>query len=296
MSDQETVPDRVLSITGLNVDYRIRSGHVAAVRDAALDIAPGEIVGLVGESGSGKSTLALAIAGLLPSNATVVADRFEVARRHLRLTSAASDRAAHRALLGSRIGVVFQDPASSLDPTMRVGRQIASPVKLHLGLTPGGVRQRVDWLIERTGLAGVPDIEKRYPHELSGGQKQRVMIAMSLAAGPALIIADEPTTALDVTVQAEILKLLAELRADLQISCLFVSHDLGVVSQLSDRAVVMRHGVMVEQGPTASLLSSPEHPYTRELLACSPRLGRGRGPISVPVAQDPTAEPGEVAR
>lgn len=215
MPDQISAPvTEALVVEGLDVDYRTRTGSVSAVRGVDLTLASGQILGLVGESGSGKSTVALAIAGLLPASARVAAERVVIVGSSVRLGGSKRDRADHRSLLGSRMGVVFQDPTASLDPTMRIGRQIEGPIRWHQGLTGRELRDRVSWLLDRTGLASINDIERRFPHELSGGQKQRVMIAMGIACGPSLLIADEPTTALDVTVQAGILRLLSDLRRE----------------------------------------------------------------------------------
>lgn len=274
-------PDKVLEVTGLGVRYAGRVGTHQAVRDVTLALEPGEILGIVGESGSGKSSLALGLAGLLPPGGVVEADRLEVLGRAIPLTPDRRARRARRELLGRDIGVVFQDPTASLDPTMTVGRQIAEPLRVHRDLSRSQVRDRVGELLARTGLADVPQVTDRYPHQLSGGQRQRVMIAIGIACDPKIVIADEPTTALDVTVQAEILDLFASLRDDLGIAIIFVSHDLAVVGDLADRVAVMYAGRLVEVGPVDEVLGSARHPYPTALLACAPRLGQGRGPLAM---------------
>lgn len=271
----------VLAIRGLRVSYETVSGVHQAVDEVDVTLARGEILGLVGESGSGKSSLALAIAGLLPSSATLDAEVLTIVGREVPLGDDRRSKRTRRSLLGRDVGVVFQDPTASLDPTMGVYAQMEEPLRVHTSLTGAQRAGRVDELLELTGLAGIPDFAHRYPHQLSGGQRQRVMIGLALACEPAVLIADEPTTALDVTVQAEILRLFARLRNDLGVSVLFVSHDLGVVGEIADRVAVMYDGRIVERGATEAILSSPRNPYTIALLSSAPRLGRGRGPLPV---------------
>jgi len=295
-----TADDRVLLVRQLRVAYgTAHTPQEYAVDGVDLELVRGEILGLVGESGSGKSSLALAVAGLLPRSATTSAEELVIGDQPVHLDSSRRDRRSRRNLLGRRIGVVFQDPTASLDPTMPIGRQIEEPLRVHTRMSARARRQRVAELFERTGLSGIDRIAGRYPHELSGGQRQRVMLSIALACEPELIIADEPTTALDVTVQAEILELFRELRRDLGISALFVSHDLAVVGEIADRVAVMYGGRIVESGPTAEVLQHPKHAYSRALLSCVPRLGAGRGVLQVidpgllvqPTDDDP-AQPG----
>ncbi|MCG8562868.1 MAG: ABC transporter ATP-binding protein [Hyphomicrobiales bacterium] len=248
----------LLSIEGLTL--RFRGADRAAVNDVALDIAPAETVALVGESGSGKTMTALSIPRLGPE------DALAEMRGSVRLGDEnvlALDPATLRRVRGGTIGVVFQDPAASLNPIMSIGRQIREALP-----DP----ERLDDCLEEVGLAGVPGIAKRYPHELSGGQQQRVGIAMALAGDPELLIADEPTTALDVTIQAQILSLLAALQERRRMAMLFISHDFGVVARLAHRIVVMRAGQVVEQGPTDAVLHRPQSAYAKALLACRPTL------------------------
>jgi peptide/nickel transport system permease protein len=273
-------PPTVVQARGIRVRYRGRGVEQVGVEDADVSLLPGEILGVVGESGSGKSSLALALAGLLPASATVTADQFDIAGIAVPLSRSGKSDRVRRALLGREIGVVFQDPTTSLDPTMTVGRQIAEPLRNHLSLTRAERRARLDFLLRRTELAGIPGIATRFPHQLSGGQRQRVMIAIAIAGNPRLLIADEPTTALDVTVQARLLDLFVSLRDEYGMSILFVSHDLAVVGRIADRIAVMYGGRIVESGAAADVLTDPHHPYSAALLDSAPRLGQGRGPLA----------------
>jgi peptide/nickel transport system ATP-binding protein len=261
----------MLSIKDLTVSFRLGGAgeqrHVQAVRGLSFEVPENRTVALVGESGSGKSVTAMAIVNLLPDNA----------ERHGRIVYRGDDLlqadAAHlRRLRGREIACVFQDPMSSLNPVFSVGEQIAEVLMLHLGLSHRAAWQRAEALLEEVGLPEPKRRLKAYPHELSGGQQQRVMIAMAIACEPKLLIADEPTTALDVTVQRQILELLATLKARHRMSLLFISHDLGVVGEIADEVVVMRHGTVREQGPVARLFGAPQDAYTRALLACRPPL------------------------
>jgi peptide/nickel transport system ATP-binding protein len=249
---------------------------VAAVRGVSFGISRGEIVGLVGESGSGKSLTALSILRLLPPAARVSGrilldgvDLFALPPRQL------------RQVRGGRAGMVFQEPAAALDPVLSIGFQIAEALRAHRPLSRRAAREEAARLLERVAL---PEPRRRladYPHQLSGGQRQRVMIAMALAAGPDLLLADEPTTALDVTVQAQILALLRRLRDELGLAVLLITHDFGVVAEACDRAVVMYGGEVVEEAPTPELFRAPAHPYTRGLLASLPRLAASHASLAV---------------
>ena len=249
----------VVAVEDLNVVYRSGRRTVHAVRGASLTIAPGEVLGLVGESGSGKSTIAGTLTGLVPiASGSVRVDGVEVAG------------AGRRDLLGVRrsTGVVYQNPASSLNPRRTVGASIAEPMVVHGGFSPARRRARVAELLEAVRLPTV--MADRYPHEMSGGQRQRVAIARALALDPRLIIADEPTSALDVSVQAVVLDLLRSLQAELGFACLFVSHDLAVVDAVAARTVVLSGGRVVESGPTEQVLARPRRDYTRRLVAAVP--------------------------
>jgi peptide/nickel transport system ATP-binding protein len=253
-------------------DLRISFGEHQAVRSVSFDIAPGETLGLVGESGSGKSATALAMMRLLPPSAAVSGSVGFCGEELLTLPEDAMRR--HR---GSSIAMIFQEPMTALNPVMKVGRQIAEALLAHAQKTTRReIRERVLAAMREVGL---PEPERRcddYPHQFSGGQRQRIVIAMALMNRPGLIIADEPTTALDVTVQAQVLELLKKLRADYGCAMLFISHDLAVVAQVADRVAVMRHGEIVELGSVHQVMTQPKHPYTRSLLASAPTLRTDR--------------------
>jgi peptide/nickel transport system ATP-binding protein len=249
---------------------------VAAVRDLSLSIAPGEVLGLVGESGSGKSVTALALMRLLPPQAQATgeilyADGNGEARDLLRI----SDEEM-RGLRGSKVAMIFQEPMTALNPVMRVGEQIAEAVSVHAQVT---TREAQDRAVAAMEEVAIPDAIRRardYPYQLSGGMRQRVMVAMAIVNRPQLLIADEPTTALDVTIQAQILELLAKLRAKFGLAMLFISHDLAVVSQVADRVAVMYAGNLVELGSKRDIFHAPAHPYTRGLLNAVPTLQTDR--------------------
>ncbi|HOB95950.1 MAG TPA: dipeptide ABC transporter ATP-binding protein [Aquabacterium sp.] len=261
----------LLSIQDLQVAFRLGERGaktlVPAVKGVSFDIPENTTLALVGESGSGKSVTAMSILNLLPDNAQRSGRILWQGRDLL-----AASRPELQALRGREIACVFQDPMSSLNPVFTVGTQLCEPLIKHLGLGRRAALARAEELLAETGL---PEPRRRlaaYPHELSGGQQQRVMIAMALACEPRLLIADEPTTALDVTIQRQILELIARMKDKLRMSVLFISHDLGVVGEISDRVVVMRHGVVREQGDVAQIFSAPQDAYTRALLACRPSL------------------------
>ncbi|MBX5463079.1 MAG: oligopeptide ABC transporter ATP-binding protein OppD [Steroidobacteraceae bacterium] len=262
----------LLDIRHLGVSYSTPSGEVEAVRDLTLGVSAGECVGVVGESGAGKSQAFLAALGLLPAHARVRGSvRFEGAEL-LGLPPRALNR-----IRGAAISMIFQDPLTSLTPHLRIGDQIAEPLVQHEGLSWSRARARALELLERVHITDPQRRMKQYPHELSGGMRQRVMIAMALACGPKLLIADEPTTALDVTIQAQILALLAELKREQGMSMVLITHDLGVVAGLADRVAVMQDGRIVELGPTSKVLKRPEHACTQALLSAVPRIERGKG-------------------
>jgi peptide/nickel transport system ATP-binding protein len=263
----------------------IRFGATQAVRGLSLAIAPGESLGLVGESGSGKSVTALAILRLLGEAATVegrIAFSPQDADTQDLLALAPE---AMRRLRGRDIAMIFQEPMTALNPVMPIGEQIAEAIRTHQrGLGRREVRDRV---VEAMQAVALPDPAKRYadyPHQFSGGQRQRILIAMAIANHPRLLIADEPTTALDVTVQAQILGLLADLRQRFGLAMLFISHDLAVVSQVADRVAVMRNGLLLEEAPRAELFRQPLHPYTRSLLRAVPTMTT---PLDQPLATVP---------
>jgi microcin C transport system ATP-binding protein len=257
----------LISVRDLSVAFRQGTREVLAVDRVSFDIKPGETVALVGESGSGKSVTALSILKLLPGSARHPSGSIRFKGRELMNLPEREIRHVR----GNDITIVFQEPMTSLNPLHTVERQIAEVLELHGGVTGPAARVRV---VELLAQVGIPDPESRlasYPHQLSGGQRQRVMIALALANEPDLLIADEPTTALDVTVQAQIIKLIKDLQARLGMAVLFITHDLGIVRKTAERVCVMRHGKIVEQGAVADVFADPRHPYTRELIAAEPK-------------------------
>jgi peptide/nickel transport system ATP-binding protein len=273
-----------LHVEGLSIAY---GGAAPSVQDVSLRVGPGEIVGVIGESGSGKSSIALAMMGLLPDSATVTASRLDVAGTDMQ---GATER-DWSTLRGSRASMVFQEPMSALNPCMRIGAQIAEVLRIHGVADKRTARARA---LEILHLVRMPDAERRlgyYPHQLSGGQRQRVVIAIAVAAAPTLLVADEPTTALDVTVQAQILELLRTLRDETGMGVLFISHDLGVVGQLCERVAVMYRGRIVETGRAERVLADPQHPYTKALLESIPRPSVPvRSPLAVIPADNDFAD------
>jgi peptide/nickel transport system ATP-binding protein len=260
----------LLQIDGLKTTFRTAPHLVRAVDGIELVIEEGQTLGLVGESGSGKSVTSLSILRLLPEgNARIEAGRIALLGQDL---VKLPDRQI-QSIRGGQIGMIFQEPGTSLNPVFRVGRQVMEAIRIHQNVSREVARNRALKLFEEVGI---PDPARRldsFPHEMSGGQKQRVMIAMALSCNPRLLIADEPTTALDVTIQAQILELLRRLRDERGMSILFISHDLGVIGEIADRVAVMYRGKIVENAPVAELFENPRHPYTKGLLACRPKLG-----------------------
>ncbi|MBX3530299.1 MAG: ABC transporter ATP-binding protein [Rhizobiaceae bacterium] len=270
--------EKILDIRGLRVDFDTNDGPVHAVRGIDLEVAPGETVAIVGESGSGKSQTMMAIMGLLAANGRASGSAKYRGQEMVGLPERRLNR-----IRGEKITMIFQEPMTSLDPLYRIGRQIAEPLIHHRGLSAKAARARAIELLE---LVGIPNPKQRidaYPHEMSGGQRQRVMIAMALANDPDVLIADEPTTALDVTIQAQILTLIAELQKKLGMAIVFITHDLGIVKRFADRVYVMRAGEVVESGATKTLFASPQHPYTRMLLAAEPTGRKAPAPERAPV-------------
>ncbi|WP_078856430.1 ABC transporter ATP-binding protein [Streptomyces sp. NBRC 109706] len=268
---QEPDGAALLTIDDLTVAYRVRGGERTAVRGLSLEVRAGETVAVVGESGSGKSTTAHAVNGMLPGNARIVGGRIGYRGRDVLGLS----RSALRRLRGAEIALVPQDPGSSLNPTTRVGEQIAEALRIHRLAGRREAAERAVRLLAEVGIDRPETRAGQFPHELSGGMRQRVLIAIALAAEPRLLIADEPTSALDATVSRRVLDHLATLRADHGIALLLITHDLAMAAERADRIVVLRDGRLVEQGPAVELVTDPQHPYTRELLANTPSL-RGR--------------------
>ncbi|HET8709902.1 MAG TPA: ABC transporter ATP-binding protein [Spongiibacteraceae bacterium] len=261
----------LLELRGLKVAIHTSHGEVQAVRGVDLCLSAGETLALVGESGCGKSMTAMSIAGLLPNNATIVDG--DVLFEGVRLNDC-TEREWSR-MRGARIGFVFQNPMSSFNPVMRIGDQIAEVLVAHRALSAQTAQQRAVQLLDRMRIANATARARQYPFEMSGGMLQRAMIAMAVACEPQLLIADEPTTALDVTVQKEVLQLVAELQRDSGMACLLITHDLGIVEQMADRVAVMYAGEIIEQGPVDTLFHSTAHPYTRGLRAALPTAARG---------------------
>ncbi|RWP24491.1 ABC transporter ATP-binding protein [Mesorhizobium sp.] len=276
--NQATAP--LLEVDALSVDYGLKGVPLRAIEDVSFTLCAGEAVGLVGESGSGKTTTALSIAGLLPPNAGVSSG--EVRYRGKRLPI--SDDAAMRSHRWSEISFVFQGAMNALNPVHRVVKQIAEPCMLKRGMARDEAAARARELLE---LVGIPaDRGSAFPHELSGGMRQRVMIAMALACCPSIIIGDEPTTALDVITQAQILKLLGKLRSQLNLAIILITHDLSVVAESCDRAMIMYAGRIVEDGLVADVFAEPKHPYTKLLIESIPNPAKGKH-ILRPIPGDP---------
>lgn len=281
----------VLDVKDLKTVFLTRKGEVHAVNSVSFDVKPGELLGVVGESGSGKSVTMMSLIGLLPSppadvrEGQVLFDGKDLLR---------VDPNQLRHVRGGKIGFVFQDPMTSLNPVFNVGFQIMEPLRKHMGMSKSQARARAVDLLE---LVGIPDAARRlkdYPHQFSGGMRQRVMIAIALACDPQVLIADEPTTALDVTIQAQILELVKDLREKLGMAIIWITHDLGVIAGIADRVMVMYGGQVVEQAPVKELFGNPQHPYTRALLKTIPKVHGDRDPkLNVIEGQPPIlgAEP-----
>jgi oligopeptide transport system ATP-binding protein len=265
--------DAVLDVRGLKTVFRTRGGEVHAVNSVSFHLQRGELLGVVGESGSGKSVTMMSLVGLLPSPPAEVRsgevwlggrDILKISPRDL------------RDLRGDKVGFVFQDPMTSLNPVFQVGFQIMEPLIRHMGLTKAQARVRAAELLELVGISDAQNRLDSYPHQFSGGMRQRVMIAIALACDPDVLIADEPTTALDVTIQAQIIELVKELRQKLGMAIIWITHDLGVIAGIADRVMVMYGGQVVEHGPVKALFADPQHPYTRALLKTVPSLTGAR--------------------
>ena len=268
----------VLSIRDLTIAFGAAKHPI--VRGISLDLQPGRIQGLAGESGSGKTVTALSVLGLLPVTTT-----FGGSIRLGQSELLGLGRRALRRIRGRRIAMIFQDPSASLHPQLTVGRQLTDHVRTHLGISRKEARSRATQLLERVQVPDPQDALDRYPHQFSGGQRQRIAIAIALACEPEVVLADEPTTALDVTVQAGILHLLRELAIERDLAVLLMTHDLGVMSAIADDVAVMRHGVIVESGQREQVFTRPEHAYTRELLTALPEsdlAGAGPGQFAGP--------------
>ena len=273
-----------LEVRGLSTSFATEAGRIQSVADVSFTIRPGETLALVGESGSGKSVTSLTLMGLhaRTSHAQVQGEAWFVQRDGRRVDLLAMPEAGKRALRGNELGMIFQEPMTSLNPVLTIGEQIAESVRLHLGLDRNAATAHARRMLELVEIPAAGQRVNEYPHQLSGGMRQRVMIALAMACNPTLLIADEPTTALDVTIQAQILALMGRLQKETGMSMLFVTHNLGVVAQYADSVAVMYAGRIVESAPVHDLFARPAHPYTRGLLACLPGVARRRG---VPAAE-----------
>ena len=262
----------VLEVKGLNVDLSIPAGILHAVRDVSFSVRKGETFSLVGESGCGKTMTALAVMGLLPRSATRRAEKIRFEGEDI---TDANDTRMTR-IRGARMTMIFQEPMTSLDPCYTIGDQLEEVLLEHRKVNRREARERAVFLLEKVGITAAASRLKQYPHQLSGGLRQRVMIAMSLMCGPSLIIADEPTTALDVTIQAQILSLLVSVQREFATGMILITHDLGVVARTADRLAVMYCGQVVETGSVREVFRRPLHPYTRGLMRCIPIPGKTR--------------------
>lgn len=261
-----------LEVRNLSVRLQTQRGPADAVRGVSFSLARGQTLGLIGESGCGKSITAMALMGLLPESAGFTGSVQLDGQELLGLPDSAMRR-----IRGHRIGMIFQEPMTALNPVHPVGRQVAEPLRLHRGLGAAQARQQAIALLDRVGIADAARRMAAYPHQFSGGQRQRITIAMALACGPDLLIADEPTTALDVTIQGQILDLISELVEERGMALLLISHDLGVIAENAERMMVMYGGRVVESGPTRQVFAHMAHPYTRGLFSARPQLGMARG-------------------
>ncbi|MGH7476368.1 MAG: ABC transporter ATP-binding protein [Longimicrobiales bacterium] len=269
----------LLQVTDLRTYFHTDAGTARAVDGLSFEVRRGEVVGIVGESGSGKSVTSLSIMRLVPQPPGEIMDGSTI--RFLDRDLLSLDEKVMRGIRGNDIAMIFQEPMTSLNPVYPVGDQIVEPLRLHRGLSRGAARRRAVELLRLVGIADPETRADEYPHQLSGGMRQRVMIAMALACEPDLLIADEPTTALDVTIQAQILELLAELRGRLGMAMILITHDLGVVAEVCDRVVVMYAGRVVEQGVVGDIFREPRHPYTEGLLRAVPKLGQKSEKLAV---------------
>ncbi|MFN3503038.1 MAG: ABC transporter ATP-binding protein [Allorhizobium sp.] len=261
----------LLEIQNLTVQFETASGWFKAVDGVSMSVAPGEVLAIVGESGSGKSVAMLAVMGLLPWTAKITADKMEFLGRDIQKISAAE----RRKLIGKDVAMIFQEPVASLNPCFTVGFQIEEVLRLHMGL---GAKERRERAIELFKLVGLPDPAERlnhFPHQMSGGQCQRVMIAIAIACNPKLLIADEPTTALDVTIQKQILDLLMKIQTETGMGLIMITHDMAVVAETADRVIVQYKGRKMEEADVLSLFENPKNPYTRALLSALPENATG---------------------
>ncbi|PEI03218.1 glutathione ABC transporter ATP-binding protein GsiA [Pantoea agglomerans] len=282
MSDRQTLPplapDQVLAVRDLSVRFQHEATVTDAVRHLSLDLFRGETLALVGESGSGKSVTSLALMRLIEQAGGRVSGEVQLRRRNGEvLDLMRASKSQMRRVRGADVAMIFQEPMTSLNPVFSVGEQIAESIRLHQGLSHAAALAEARRMLDLVRIPDAHNVLSRFPHQLSGGMRQRVMIAMALCCKPALLIADEPTTALDVTIQAQILQLIRVLQKEMQMGVIFITHDMGVVAEMADRVQVMYRGDVVENAPVAELFSAPQQPYTQALLAAVPRLGSMQG-------------------
>jgi len=282
MSDRQTLPplapNQVLAVRDLNVRFQHEATVTEAVRHLSLDLFRGETLALVGESGSGKSVTSLALMRLIEQSGGLVRGEVQLRRRNGEVLDVMRASAGEmRRVRGADMAMIFQEPMTSLNPVFSVGEQIAESIRLHQGKSHAGALAEARRMLDLVRIPDAQNVLARFPHQLSGGMRQRVMIAMALCCKPALLIADEPTTALDVTIQAQILQLIRVLQKEMQMGVIFITHDMGVVAEMADRVQVMHRGDVVENAPVAQLFSAPQQPYTQALLAAVPKLGAMQG-------------------
>ena len=275
--------ENLLQVKNLNTSFRIGVGTVQAVRGISFHVGQGESVGIVGESGSGKSVTMLSVMGLLPNYADITADSILFDGREMTRLNARELRAMH----GSEIGMIFQDPMTSLNPLFTVESQLTEPLKIHQGMKKAEARQKALELLRQVDIPNPEARLRQYPHELSGGLRQRVMIAIAVACGPKMVIADEPTTALDVTIQAQILDLLNHLKQTTRTSIIMITHDLGVIASMCSRILVMYGGTICEEGTAREIFYAPKHPYTWGLLNSIPKINGDPDEKLIPINGTP---------
>ena len=278
----------MLEVHDLAISYGARQGDIEAVRGISFQVMPGQTMGLVGESGCGKSTIAFGIVDFLGPNGRITGGGVRFEGREL----VGRSRRELMALRGDRVAMVYQDPMQALNPSMRIGDQLAEVLVCHQRMAKGEARDRSVRMLERVHMPDAGHIMRRYPHQISGGQQQRVVIAMAMLNNPSLLIMDEPTTALDVTVEAAVLDLIEDLKQDFNTAILFITHNLGVIARVSNDLCVMYAGQLVEKGPVSSIFRQPRHPYTMGLLSCVPRLGESKLDSTLNRHPGPGAPPG----
>ena len=290
MADRE----RILKIRDLNISFKIEGKKVNAIRGVNLDLYKGETIAIVGESGSGKSVTTKAIMGILAKNGSIESGSIDYTwhdpdtdEKHTVDITKMTEKEIQKEIRGRKIAMVFQDPMTSLDPTMTIGKQIMEPMMYHYGTSKEEAYKKAVELLEEVGITNAEKRMKNYPHQLSGGMRQRVMIAMGQICHPQLLIADEPTTALDVTIQAQILELMKDLQKKTKMGIIFITHNLGVVADICDKVSVMYAGKIVEQGPVDDIFYKPAHPYTMGLLRSMPRVDAESYERLIPIEGSP---------